>query len=210
MATASITGAVVVVNVEGDTPLRLDMSLQRHSYRHCATSTTAGELNSLLYAAVDNATITAEAVEVGEQIEGLLAKAKGSWKALFGKTLTVGSGRTYLVDNSGLNPNGSPNHFFVTGGANVWAQVSQADYVAARDVRRLEEAIATRRERGDTYDYVNPKKLNEKQREAGGAANPVVAAVLAARVSLDAAAADDTAFIAVSGRKDLVSLIRNT
>ncbi|MFJ2401246.1 hypothetical protein ACIOUE_08060 [Streptomyces xanthochromogenes] len=209
MATASITGAVVAVNVEGATPLRLDMSLQRHSYRHCATSTVAGEINSLLYASVDDATVTAEAVEVGEQVETLLAKAKGSWKALFGKTLTVGSGRTYLVDNSGLNPNGSPNHFFVTGGTGVWSKVSQADYVAARDVRRAEEAITARRGRGDTYDYLDSKKLNEKRAEPGGATNPVVQAVQAARVSIAAASADDAALIAASGRKDLVTLIRS-
>ncbi|MFJ5547921.1 hypothetical protein [Streptomyces sp. NPDC093225] len=209
MATASITGNVVTLNAQGATPLTLGMSLQRHSYRHCATATVAAEVNSLLHAGIDDATVIAEAVEVGVQVEKLLAKADGSWKALFGKTLTVGSGRTYLVDNSALNPNGSPNHFFVTGGDGVWAKVSQADYVAARDVRRVEEAIDARRGRGDTYDYLNPKKLNEKRGEPGGQGNPVVAAVQAARVSIAAASADDTALIAASGRKDLVALIRN-
>ncbi|MFI6642622.1 hypothetical protein [Streptomyces sp. NPDC050504] len=210
MATATITGNVVNVRVEGTTPLQIGMSLQRHSYRHCATATVAAVTNSLLHASVDDATITAEAVEVGEQIEKILAKPKSGWQALFGKSLVVRSGRTYLVDNSALNPNGSPNHFFVTGGDGVWAGVSQADYIAARDVRRLEEAISTRRERGDTYDYLNPKKLHEKQNEPGGAANPVVQVVQAARVSLAAASADDTALIAASGRKDVVALIRNT
>ncbi|MFJ2740637.1 hypothetical protein ACIO3O_13310 [Streptomyces sp. NPDC087440] len=209
MATASITGAVLTVNVEGSTPLRLDMSLQRHSYRHCATSTVAGTINSLLHSNVDDATIVAEGIEVGEQVEKLLAKAKGDWKSLFGKSLTVASGRTYLVDNSALNPNGSPNHYFVTGGEDVWAKISQADYTAARDVRRVEEAIAARRRRDDTYDYLNPKKFHDKESEPGGATNPVVLAVRAARTSLGQATADDTTLIAVSGRKDLVALIRN-
>ncbi|WP_042386596.1 hypothetical protein [Streptacidiphilus melanogenes] len=211
MATAAINGNVVAVSIATATPaLRLDMSLQRHSYRYCAGAATAGEINSLLYAGVDDATITAEAVEVGDAIETLLKKASGSWEALFGKTITVRSGRTYLVDNSGLVPGAAPNHFFVTGGKEVWAKVSQDDYIAARDVRRVEEAIATRRERGDTYDYLDPKKLYAKSRETGGAGNPVVAAVAAARVSIAAASADiDAALIAASGRKDIVALIRS-
>ncbi|MFG2622625.1 hypothetical protein ACGFXC_33935 [Streptomyces sp. NPDC048507] len=208
MATASITGNVVNVDVEGTTPLRLGMSLQRHSYRHCANS-ASGALNSLLHSEVDDATIIAEAVEVGEQIEGLLLKSGGKWASLFGKTLTVGSRRTYLVDNSALNPNGSPNHFFVTGGDGVWAKIPQADYVAARDVRRVEEAITTRQTRKDKYDYLDPKQFAAKQAETGGGDNPVVLAVVAARVSIALASRDDKALIAVSGRKDIVDLIRN-
>ncbi|MEV6682964.1 hypothetical protein AB0N09_39805 [Streptomyces erythrochromogenes] len=208
MATATITGNVVNLSVEGATPLQLSMSLQRHSYRHCANS-ASGALNSLLHSSVEDATIIAEAAEVGEQVEGLLLKAGGKWASLFGKTLTVGSRRTYLVDNSALNPNGSPNHFFVTGGDGVWAKIPQLDYVAARDVRRVEEAIDTRQQRKDKYDYLDPKKFAAKQSEPGGGDNPVVLAVVAARVSLGQAAGDDTALIATSGRKDIVDLLRN-
>ncbi|MFD9572029.1 hypothetical protein ACFWBI_19515 [Streptomyces sp. NPDC059982] len=209
MATASITGNVVNVDIEGATPLRLGMSLQRHSYRHCATSPAAVALNSLYHSTVDDATIIAEAVEVGEQAEALLLKAGGKWAALFGKTLTVGSRRTYLVDNSALNPNGSPNHFFVTGGDGVWAKIPQLDYIAARDVRRVEEAIAARQTRKDKYDYLDPKKFAAKQAESGGGDNPVVLAVVAARVSIALASPDDKALLAASGRKDIVDLIRN-
>ncbi|GAA2625005.1 MULTISPECIES: hypothetical protein [Streptomyces] len=208
MATATITGNVVNLSVEGTTPLQLSMSLQRHSYRHCANS-ASGALNSLFHSTVDDATFIAEAVEVGELIEGLLLKAGGKWAPLFGKTLTVGSRRTYLVDNSALNPNGSPNHFFVTGGDGVWAKIPQFDYVAARDVRRVEEAITIRHQRQDKYDYLDPKKLAAKQAEPGGRDNPVVVAVVAARVSLGQASSDDKALIAASGRKDIVDLLRN-
>ncbi|CAM5239938.1 hypothetical protein GCM10010329_45330 [Streptomyces spiroverticillatus] len=209
MATAAIAGAVLTVNVGGDTPLRLDMSLQRHSYRHCGTG-AAAVANSLLHASVTDATMIAEGIEVGDKVEELLKKAKGSWKALFGKTLTVTSKRTYLIDNSGLNPNGSPNHFFVTGGPDVWAGISAADYAAARDIRLLELAIAARRQRSDTYDYLNPKKLLEKEQETGGTTNPVVVAVRTARTSLRQASADDTTLIAASGSKDVVELVRTT
>ncbi|KJY16149.1 MULTISPECIES: hypothetical protein [unclassified Streptomyces] len=208
MAIATITGNVVNLGVEGATPLQLTMSLQRHSYRHCANS-ASGALNSLFHSTVDDVTFVAEAVEVGEMIEELLLKAGGKWASLFGKTLTVGSRRTYLVDNSSLNPNGSPNHFFVTGGDGVWAKIPQFDYVAARDVRRVEEAIATRQERKDKYDYLDPKKFAAKQAESGGRDNPVVVAVVAARVSLGQASSDDKALIAASGRKDIVDLLRN-
>ncbi|MEU3671920.1 hypothetical protein [Streptomyces virginiae] len=116
--------------------------------------------------------------------------------------------RWTLVDNSALNPNGSPNHFFVTGGDGVWAKIPQFDYVAARDVRRVEEAIATRQERKDKYDYLDPKEFAAKQAESGGRDNPVVA-VVAARVSLGQASSDDKALIAASGRKDIVDLLRD-
>ncbi|MFE2170492.1 hypothetical protein ACFXB3_36330 [Streptomyces sp. NPDC059447] len=208
MATATITGNVVNVDVEGTWPLRLGMSLQRHSYRHCGSSPAAVALNSLFHASVADATILAEAVEVGEFVEGLLRKSSGRWADLFGKDLTVRSGRTYLVDNSALNPNGSPNHFFITGGTGVWARISQADYLAARDLRRVEDELSTRRLRGDTYDYVDPKALHAKSREEGGADNPVVRAVNAARVSLAAGSRDHAPLIAASGRADLVALVR--
>ncbi|MFJ9559010.1 hypothetical protein ACIRQQ_03085 [Streptomyces fuscichromogenes] len=205
--TAAINGPVVSVDIVSEPPLRLDMSLLRHSFRHCGTGASA-EKNSLLYASVDDATIVAEALEVGLQVTKLLGKAKGKWSAVFGETLTVASGRTYLVDNSGLNANGAPNHFFVTGGTGVWANVSQAEFVAARDVRLVEEAIANRRGGGDTYDYLGSGKLYEKSQENGGQGNRVVVAVAAARVSI-AAVSGDANLIAVSGRQDIVDLIRN-
>ncbi|MFE9451750.1 hypothetical protein [Streptomyces sp. NPDC006739] len=52
-------------------------------------------------------------------------------------------------------------------------------------------------------------QFHEKRVEIGGASNPVVQAVQAARVSIAAASGDDTPLIAASGRRDVVTLIRS-
>ncbi|MGW6413210.1 hypothetical protein ACWF95_39780 [Streptomyces vinaceus] len=212
MATSSIVnGNVLCVKVEGAYPLTIDMSLQRHHYRYCGSATVAGELNSLLHADVDDDMVRAEGVEVGDQLEALLKKSGGKWAPLFGKTLTVTSKRTYLVDNSALNPSGAPNHFFVTGGDSVWAGMSQGDFITARDVRRIEEVLAERRARKDKTAYLDPKEFRAKAAEPGArTGNPVVAAVLAARANIGQASADDTDLSAASGRDDIVAIIRAT
>jgi len=46
-----------------------------------------------------------------------------------------------MVDNTGLMPNAFPDHFFVTGGPGVWAAMTQNEYIAARSLRLVEEAI---------------------------------------------------------------------
>ncbi|GAA3020975.1 hypothetical protein GCM10020229_35250 [Kitasatospora albolonga] len=218
MATAAINGNVVTVDIDSTPPLRLDMSLQRHSYRHCGTAATAAGVNSLLHASVDDATIVAEALEVGGLLETLLASSKGKWGPLFGRSLTVTSGRTYLVDNSGLVPGAAPNHFFVTGGRAVWAGMTQAEFLAARDVRRVEDELQQRRTAGDTYPYLDAKRFAAKEAEPGpggaagvagrgGAVNPVVRAVVAARVSI--VGVDSTRLATLSGRGDIVALIVN-
>ncbi|NOK32783.1 hypothetical protein D7W79_18605 [Corallococcus exercitus] len=184
------------------------MSLQRHHYRYCG-SAAAAALNSLLHAAVTDATVTAEALEVGDQIEKLL-KAKGAtYKVLFGKNLTTKSGRVYVVDNSALNPNGSPNHFFVTSGPSVSDRMSMDAFVSASALRRVEEAIADRRARGDKLNYLDAKALIELRGSTGGQTNPVILAYIAARTALMASGPKwDTKLGEVSGRADLVTLTR--
>lgn len=124
MPTAIINGNVINLTLSPDKggPLNLDMSLQRHHYRYCANA-GALVLNSLLYADVTDQTVIAEAIEVGTQMERLL---NGNHRAqvLFGVQFKCKSGRAYLVDNTALNPNGFPNHFFPTAGPSLWAAMN--------------------------------------------------------------------------------------
>jgi hypothetical protein len=207
MANAVIAGNVVMLTVTSSHgALTLDMSLQRHHYRYCGSG-TATQLNSLMYATVDDAKVVAEAVEVGVQIEALLKKSGTKVAVLFGKNLRVSSGRIYLVDNSTLNPQGFPNHFFVTQGPDVWGAMSANQYVAASAIRRVDEAIAARRAFGDTVNYLDAKVLQAKWAEPGGQ-NPVVTSYLAAHTALLPVPDADTALGRVSGQPVIVARAR--
>lgn len=207
MPSAQINGNVVNLTVSASWgPLQLSMSLQRHHYRYCAAGAGA-PINSLMYASVADTVVTSEALEVGTQIEAMLKNAK-SYEVLFGKTLTVTSKRTYIVDNNGLAPKQPPNHFFVTGGGSVWAQMALNEYTAASSIRRVEEAIAAKQAKGDKNNYRDLKTVIQV-RNSGGRDNPVIAAYAAAHVQLNAVPNADKNLTAVSSQPAIVSVARN-
>jgi hypothetical protein len=208
MATATIANNVVnlTVNIPGGT-LTLDMSLQRHHYRYCAGGAGAPK-NSLMYATVADAAVITDCTEVGQQIEAILNKTNAKPQDLFGKNLTVKSGRIFLVDNSALNPKGYPNHFFVIGGASVWSDMSMAEYVAAAALRRVELAIQQRKDRGDKTNYYDAKTLNDLFNQPGGQTNPVIAAYVAANTALLAVPTVDAKMVQLSNNAPLVARAR--
>jgi hypothetical protein len=165
-------------------------------------------MNSLLYASVTNDQVLADVNEVGKQLERLL---NNNWRAqvLYGVEFKCPSGRVYLVDNAGLNPNAFPNHFFPSRGPSLWERMSQDESAAARAVRRVEEAINAQplESRNDFLDF---RRLREIQQSPGGGANNSVVQVYAqARVALNAVAAADPMLAEVSGRNDIVQIARN-
>jgi hypothetical protein len=117
------------------------------------------------------------------------------------------SDRVYLVDNTALNPNGFPNHFFPTKGPNVWGQMKQAEYVAASAIRRLEEAINAK-PLASIPDFLNGQKLHALQAQPGGSLNPVIVAYIAARTALNPVAHAEAQLRAVSGRSDIIAIAR--
>lgn len=208
MSSAVITANVVHLTVAvGKGNLILDMSLQRHAYNYCGSG-AALAVNSLLYYSVDDATIIAEAQEVGDQLETLIAKPKFKWDSLFGKDLKVASGRVYLVDNSALNPNGSPNHFFIKSGPSVWNAMSQDEFAAASAIRRTDQAIAARAARGDKTNYRDAKTLNALRNSPGGANNPVIVCYVAAHTALGQVPNADPMLVKVSGEPEIVARAR--
>lgn len=207
MATSAIVGVEVdAIVTDGKITRTISMSLQRHHYRYCAGA-GAAVVNSLLYASVTDPTILAEAVEVGTQIENVLTKG-GGIKALFGKDLTVASGRVYLVDNSALDPSGAPNHFFVKSGVALWDAMTSDEFVAARAIRLVEEAIGRRQARKDGVNYVDPKQLQALRSSPGGAGNEVLDAYFKAHPLLTAVPDADAKLGVVSGRADIVGCAR--
>jgi hypothetical protein len=208
MSTAIITGNVVHLTVTaGNINLVLDMSLQRHHYNHCGSG-AAVAVNSLFYYSVADETVLEEAVEVGDMIETLIAKPKFRWDSLFGKDLKVASGRVYLIDNSALNPNGTPNHFFIKSGDSVWSAMSQDEFVAASAIRRTDQAIAARKARGDKINYRDAKALNALRNSPGGANNQVIVAYVAAHTAMGQVPNADQMLVAVSGQPDIVARAR--
>ena len=139
MPTAMINTNEIYLNVGTPGVLQLKMSLQRHHYCYCHDA-DALQINSLLYSSVTEQNAITDVLEVGAQMERLL-NSNHRPHALFGVQFRCLSGRTYLVDNSALNPNGFPNHFFPTSGTSVWGRMTQKEYIAARAIRRVEEAI---------------------------------------------------------------------
>ena len=201
---AVINGNVVSVAVNG---LTIGMSLQRHHYRYCGAGTAAA-LNSLIYASVGDDDVLADVNEVGRQIQALLAKKGRKPASLFGEKLTTMSKRVYLVDNSGLDPKGWPNHFFVTSGTSVWGGMSDAAAYSASAIRRVEESIAARKGRGDKLDYRDAKTLFQLQKSAG-ISNPVIAAYVAAHTALGQVPDADAQLTAVSGEPEIVARARS-
>lgn len=206
MATAVLVTNVVQLTVgmpRGN--LVLTMSLQRHHYVYCGAGGAAPK-NSLFHHNVPTVDILANVVEIGGQMERLLKK--NAPKTLFGLTFQSKDGRTYLVDNSGLNPNQDPNHFFPIGGTSLWGQMSQNDYVAASAIRRVEEAIDAKAVPSRS-DFLNYQKL-DAIRTAVGITHPIVAAYIAARTALLAIpTAQDAKLGLLSGRSDIVNMARN-
>lgn len=202
--------AVIVANVvqltvaSSQGNLNLTMSLQRHHYEYCGAGGAAPK-NSLFFHNVLGPAIIENVLEVGGQIEKLLKK--NSPQILFGVKFQCKDGRTYLVDNSGLNPNQNPNHFFPVAGASVWENMNQSEYVAASAIRRVEEAINLKAA-SSRKDFLDNHKL-QAMKNAAGIANPVIAAYSAARTALNALApAQDAKLGLVSGRADIVGLAR--
>lgn len=207
MSDAVITNNVVNLTIAvGRGNLVLGMSLQRHHYNECGSG-AAVAVNSLFYYSVDDATIIAESEEVGDKLETLIAKPRFRWDSLFGKDLKVASGRVYLIDNSALNPNGAPNHFFIKSGDSVWSAMSQNEFAAASAIRRVDQAIAARQARGDKLNYKDAKALN-KLRASAGIANPVIQAYVAANTAMLPVPNADQNLIAVSGQPDIVARAR--
>lgn len=204
MATAVVVTNVVQLTVElprGN--LALTMSLQRHHYEYCGAGGAAPK-NSLFHHNVLIVDILANAVEIGEQMEKLLKK--NAPKKLYGVTFQSSNGRTYLVDNSGLNPNQDPNHFFPIGGASLWAEMSKNDYVAASAIRRVEEAINAKAvpTRSDFLDYQKLKAINKAVKT-----HPIIAAYVGARTALgDIPTSQDAKLGLLSGRSDIVNMAR--
>ena len=208
MSTAIITNNVVHLTVAvGKANLILAMSLQRHHYNYCGSG-AALVVNSLLYSSIDSDRVIAEAKEVGDQIEALVAKPKFKWDSLFGKDIKVKSGRVYLIDNSALNPNGSPNHFFIKSGDAVWSAMSQDEFVAASAIRRVHQAINVRKARGDKTNYRDAKTLNALRNSPGGAGNPVITGYVAAHVALAQVPDADAMLAKVSGEAEIVARAR--
>jgi hypothetical protein len=71
----------------------------------------------------------------------VLSCRTNEWQARGASDSVLGRHRTYMVDNTGLMPNAFPDHFFVTGGPGIWAAMTQNEYIAARSLRLVEEAI---------------------------------------------------------------------
>jgi hypothetical protein len=205
MANANIVDNVVHLTVStSEIILNLDMSLQRHHYRFCATGAALAK-NSLLFASVSPNEVIADVIEVGKQIERLLNNNHRP-QVLFGVQFRSPSGRLYLVDNTALKPNGFPNHFFPTSGPSVWDEMTQNEYVAASAIRRVEQAINARAA-SERNKLLDGQQLHAMQQQAG-IANPVIAAYTAARVALNAVPNADANLNLVSGRQDLVTLAR--
>jgi hypothetical protein len=204
MATVTQNGSVLNVALTGlQTALTIDISLQRHHYAFCAGA-NAEAVNSLFFSTVTVAQVIADCQEVGTQIERLLLKNFRP-QVMFGVTFTTASQRGYLVDNSALDANSFPNHFYVVSGPGVWGQMTQAEFVAARDVRRVEEAIAAR---SDKDKFLDPKQFLAFRQTPGAAANPVVQAYAAAAISVRAAANSIDHLVAVSGQPKIMTVIQ--
>ena len=205
MPTALIQANVLSLTLTNH--LTLTMSLQRHHYRFCAAA-DALQLNSLFYASVTDQQLTSEAVEVGTQMDKILGKVKDVTK-LYGKEFQCKSGRAYLVDNSALNPTAGLNHFFVIKGPSVWDKMSQAEYIAACAIRRVEDAINAQ-SAASRSNFLDSRKVREKAAEVGGNHNPVVAAYFALRTALlPVPATKDSKLGEVSGRQDIVKTVRD-
>lgn len=208
MPNAAIVGNVVRLTLSTSTrqgTLSLDMSLQRHHYSHCQAGGALG-MNSLLYSSVTNSNVIDDVLEVGRQMERLL-NYNCSPKVLFGKQLRCPSARVYLVDNTALNPNGFPNHFFPTGGTSVWSQMIQSEYVAASAIKRVADAIEAQPVKSRSQ-FLNGQQLHAIQGQAG-ISNPVIAAFTAARTALNLVPLADRNLGLVSGRPDIVALARS-
>lgn len=116
------------------TTFNLDMSLQRHAWRNLDQA-QAKPMNSILGNAVTDGAIEQDLMALG----GLLEK-KLTGRAMFGD-YSLGSGRTYRVDNSSPANQETPNHCYPIAGTGLWAGVSQAVFAAAVAFRRLELAL---------------------------------------------------------------------
>ena len=208
---AALNGNTIRLTITHDrATFSLDFSLQRHHYRHCATA-GALVLNSLLYSMVTDQDCVADAQALGADIEALLdkenAKKKYDLANLYAKQFSLKArGRTYMVDNVAMIPQQPVNHFFVVSGANVWGGMTQNQYVAARDLRRVEEAIVAKGSKAEhtTIDYVKKHRL-----APGSLLNPVWVSYNAARTSFALVPGGDDANLGkVSGKDKIVKVIR--
>ncbi len=103
---------------------------------------------------------------------------------LFGD-YTATSGRTYRVDNTGMNPTRRPNHCYPIAGPELWAAVSQTAFAAAAALRRLE--LDMRR----YPKHEKPGFIAEKWKslQYAGAGNATFGAISGARTQIRAASA---------------------
>ena len=209
MPTVTIVGNVCFLTL--GTPigqLTIDMSLQRHHYRYCAQGVAAA-LNSMMYANLTEDQVIADINELGSKLEELSKKSGFNPTKWFGKEFTVPSKRIYLVDNTILNPNGYPNHFFVTQGPSVWEKMNQNEWLAAQAIRRIEEAINQKIQRGDTKNYLDQKTIGRDiAANPGGGGNPVLICYISARTALRMPSINYSNFKECSNQSKIVDIVQ--
>jgi hypothetical protein len=84
--------------------------------------------------------------------------------------------------------------------------MTQNEYVAARAIRRVEEAINAQ-PKASRSKFLCGKQLHAIRRAARNL-NPVIVAYTAARIALNAVPSADSKLNLVSGREDIVTLAR--
>lgn len=211
---------VVVLTLAVSAPLvpmvlRLDCSLQRHSYLYL-DGASAKVVNSILHFDILAVAVAADLESVGKQLKvkleallrlpsnqrdafgnqvlqdagGLAQNANGNLlEAAIGGTLfgdyTADSKRVYRVDNVAINRTRPPNHCYPISGPDLWANVSQTAFAAAATLRRLQ--LEMRRYPGNEKPGWLAEKWKSLQYVGPAAGNTTYAAISGARTQIKAA-----------------------